>query len=98
MPPDQIPGFDQLPLLSRFFLEYPGLVMTLGLLWGLWIAVALGIVCIELHAHNSREEKREFQRQFQDERKDRYAAPPDLTLKSPDEFRPMPKGPKPGSL
>ena len=98
MPPDQIPGFDQLPLLLRFFLQYPSLGPTLGLLWALWVAFALAIICIELHAHNSREEQREFRRQFQDERKDRYAVPTDLTLKPPDEFRSMPKGPKPGSL
>jgi hypothetical protein len=98
MQPDQMPFFDQLPLFAQFFIRHPDLLYTLGLLWGLWVAFALGMICFELHAHNSREEKREFRKQLQDERKDRYAVPPDLTLKPPDEFRSMPKGPKPGSL
>ena len=84
--------------LFQFCAENPGLIFILTVLWHLWIAFALVIIYIELHAHNSREEKREFRRQFQDERKDRYAVPPDLTLKPPDEFRSMPKGPKPRSL
>lgn len=101
MPPDQMPGFDQLPLFLRFYIEHPNLVMTAGLLWALWVAFALGMIWFELHAHNSREEKNEFRRQFQDQRQDCYAAAalstsrrvqppsttPDLSLKSPDEFR-----------
>src|SRR5271169_4194431 len=99
MPPDQMPGFDQLPLFFRFYIEHPSLVMTLGLLWGLWVAFALGMIWFELHAHNSREEKNEFRRQFQNERQDRFAptamptsrrgqppsTTPDLSLKPPDE-------------
>jgi hypothetical protein len=74
--------------------------MNLGLLWGLWIAFALGMIWFELHAHNSREEKNEFRRQFQDQRQDRYepgtptsrrvqppSTTPDLSLQPPDEFR-----------
>jgi hypothetical protein len=57
----------------QFCAENPGLIFILTILWHLWIAIGLVIICIELHAHNSREEKREYRREFQDQRQDRYA-------------------------
>ena len=71
---DQMPGFESLPLFAQFFLKHPNLFYTIGLVYGLWIAFALGLICIELHAHNSREEKKEFRRQFEDQRQERYAS------------------------
>ena len=91
MPLDQMPGFDQLPLLFRFYFEHPSLVMTLGLLWALWVALALAMICIELHAHNSREEKREFRRQLEDQRQDRYAA---AALSTSPRVQPPPDNPE----
>jgi hypothetical protein len=62
------------PLL-RFAFEHPGIVLTVQVLWYFWVAFALAIICIEFHAHNSREEKREFQRQFREQREERRTLP-----------------------
>jgi len=61
---EQMPGFENLPFIGQFFIKYPNLFFTIGLVWGLWIAFALGMICFEFHAHNSREEAKEFRRQF----------------------------------
>ena len=60
--------------LFQFCAEHPGLAFTLTILWHFWVAFALAVICIELHMHNSREEKNELRRQFQDQRQDSYAA------------------------
>jgi hypothetical protein len=54
--------------LFQFCAEHPELALTLTILWHFWVAFALAIICIELHMHNSREEKNEFRRQLQDQR------------------------------
>ena len=83
--------------LFQFCVENPGLIFILTVLWHLWIAFALVIIYIELHAHNSREEKREYRREFQDQREDRYtaarasASPRDQLPPDAPEARYMPK-------
>jgi len=57
--------------LQRFMFEHPGVVLTMQVLWYFWVAFALAMICFELHAHNAREEKREYQRRFKDEREER---------------------------
>jgi len=77
--------------LFQFCAEHPGLAFTLTVLWHFWVAFALAIICIELHMHNSREEKNEFRRRFQEERRDSYAA---AALSTPAKVQPPPVNPE----
>jgi hypothetical protein len=56
---------------QQYLFEHQGLVLIATILWLFWVAFALGMICLELHFHNSREEQREFRRQCEDQRKDR---------------------------
>ena len=60
--------------LFRYFAYHPEVGLTLTLLWYFWIAAALGIICFELHAHNSREDRNAVRRQFEGERQEPQAA------------------------
>jgi len=51
--------------------QHPGLVVLFTIFWMLWVASALGFICIQLFKHNEREELARITREFEEERRER---------------------------
>ena len=51
--------------------QHPGVVVFITILWMLWLASALGFICIQFYKHNAREELRDITRKFEDEKRER---------------------------
>jgi uncharacterized membrane protein (DUF106 family) len=55
----------------QWLMEHPGVGILITILWHLWVAVALAIICIQLYKHNEREELKRIMRQFDEETRER---------------------------
>jgi predicted membrane protein len=55
----------------QWLIEHPGVPIIITVLWHLWIAIALGYICIQLYKHNEREEQEKIKRQYNEEKRER---------------------------
>jgi hypothetical protein len=55
----------------QWFLENPAIGIFFTVLWMLWVAVALAIICLQIYKHNEREELKEIMRKFDEENRER---------------------------
>jgi hypothetical protein len=55
---------NEIPTYWAYLAEHPGVGLMIAAVWHLWVAAALAVICIELHAHNAREEKKEWRDQW----------------------------------
>ena len=63
--------YDQLNPALQWLFQHPGVGMFFTILWMLWIAIALAIVCVQLCRFNEREELKKIMRQYDEERRER---------------------------
>lgn len=63
--------YEQMNPALQWLFEHPGADLFFTIFWMLWVAVALTIICIQLHGHNQREEKKEIMRRYDAERQER---------------------------
>ena len=63
--------YEQLNPALRWLFEHPGVGLLFTILWMLWVAIALGFICLQIYKHNECEELKKIMRQFDVERQER---------------------------